>query len=68
MVMYWDKCFLCQTGNGSKLRSEDASLETIADRLPKFKEAGGTDQLDFSQINDGSCILNTLKKKKAMYS
>ena len=65
--MDWEKCFLCQNFNNSKLRSEDASYVKLAERLPKFKEVDGFPHLDILQINDGTGILETLRRNNALY-
>ena len=61
------KNVFCQNFNNSKLRSEDASYVKLAERLPKFKEVDGFPHLDISQINDGTGILETLRRNNALY-
>ena len=67
MTTYWSKCFLCQRENNDNLRSTDDSYVKLAERLPKFKEIGGAESLDFTCINNGSGILTTLRKNNALY-
>ena len=42
-------------------------LVKLAERLPKFKEVDGFPHLDISQINDGTGILETLRRNNALY-
>ena len=67
MATDWSKCLICQVNNTDKLRCSDDGYIKLADRLPKFKEAGGAELLDLSRINDGTGILNTLRKNNALY-
>ena len=59
MATDWSECFLCQRCTNQKLRSEYKSYVNLAERLPKFKEAGGVELLDLSRIDDGTGILKT---------
>ena len=64
--MDWKKCFLCQKAEGS-LRGSDDGYKIMAKNLPEFRTVGGAENVDFSVINDGSGILNTLKEHHALY-
>ena len=57
-------CFICQVKNTDKVRSTDDGYINLADRQPKFKEARGAELLHLSRIDDGTGILNILRKKQ----
>ncbi|KAF5290944.1 hypothetical protein FQA39_LY14550 [Lamprigera yunnana] len=75
----WSLCFICQNDTGQKLTNPErstrkdkfaayVSLESSLTRLKELNQLTSISlRVDFSQLNDGTRIFNTLKSNRAVY-